>query len=271
MRPATRSLWLPIGLFLLSPGIARASDAYALRFDISSYAAPVSALCPIWVDSLVFHNPTGSDLTVRLLGVSNGNPPASPTELVIPAGRTVSANGRTNWFTSPFSPIWLVHLDVPDGLIVQSKGEVHSNLCFGGAPPSVLPDMGAFQLPVHRALKAPGEKQMHLGIEIGSEDTYTNIGVFNAGTVPATALIEVFQACDDALIDSRQLSVPPNTLVQVNGLGAFVPKCPELVIETWRKYATVTVNQPSLSYAVSRMTIIGGEGPPGVSFSAVLP
>jgi hypothetical protein len=271
MRHTTRSLWLLICLCILSGGVARASDAYALRFDASSGASPDSAICPIWVDSLIFHNPTGSDLTVRLLGVSNGQPPASPTELIIPAGKTENASGRTNWWPSSLSPIWFVHLDVPDGLIVQSKGEVHSSLCFGGAPPSVLPDMGAFQLPVNRALAAPGEKQMHLGIEIGAEDTYTNIGVFNAGTAPATALIEIFQACDDALIESRQLSIPPNTLVQVNGVGASVPKCPELIIETWRKYATVTVDQPSLSYAISRMRIIGGEGPPGVSFSATLP
>lgn len=266
-----RFLWLPVTLFFLSTGIARASDAYVLRFFASSQAAPGGALCPIWVDNLAFHNPTASDLTVRLLGVSNGNPPTSPTELVIPAGRTVSASGRTNWTPSTHSPIWFVHLEVPDGLIVQSKGEVHSSFCIGGAPPSVLPDMGAFQLPVNRAVAAPGEKQVHLGVEIGAEDTYTNIGVFNAGTAPATALIEIFQACDDTLIDSRQLSIPPNTLVQVNGLGASVPKCPELVIETWGKYATVTVDQPSLSYAISRMRIIGGEGPPGVSFAAAVP
>ena len=271
MRLETRCLCFAITLLLLCTGIARASDAYALRFVALSHTAPGSALCPIWVDSLVFHNPTASDLTVRLLGLSNGNPPASPIELVIPAGRTVNSGRGTNWTPSSHSPIWFVHLDVPDGLIVQSKGEVHSSLCIGGAPPSVLPDMGAFQLPVNRALKAPGEKQVHLGIEIGAEGTYTNIGVFNAGTVPATAVIEIFQACDDALIDSRQLSIPPNTLVQVNGLAAFVAKCPEFVIETWQKYATVTVNQPSLSYAISRMTIIGGEGPPGVSFNSTVP
>jgi len=72
-----------------------------------------------------------------------------------------------------------------------------------------------FQLPVNRALTAPAEKQVHLGIEIGAEGTYTNIGVFNAGTVPATAVFETFQACDDALIDAQQLSIPPNTLCKL--------------------------------------------------------
>lgn len=75
-----------------------------------------------------------------------------------------------------------------------------------------------------------------------------NVGIFNAGPETASATIELRRFCDDVVVDSRTLSVPPNTLVQTNGLltGADAPGCPPP--DPLKRYTVVTVSQPSLVY-----------------------
>lgn len=230
-----------------------AGEAYALRFfTLSSQDGCARVL---WQDDLVFHNPTPETATVRLLGVSNGSPPATPLTLEVPAGRTVSTTGRVNWFPNPTSPIWMVHLSFPDELVVQSRADVFSTSCLGGAPPSPVPDLGMFPLPIFRSLVPANVPKIHLGADLGAVNSRTNVGVYNPGDQGATALIEIRQACDDSVIATRSFSVPPNTVVQAVGLGGPAQGCGLFTpAQEWIRYVTVRVDQPSISFIVNRIT-----------------
>lgn len=226
-----------------------AEDVYAVRFFARS--EPCSLLI-LWEDDIVFHNSTNADKTVRLLGVSNGEARVPAEQLAVPAGRTVSAKGRVAWVPDASVPLWVVHLDVPSGVIVQSRAEAHSDFC-GGAPPSPTPELGAFSLPTFRALTTAGVRKVHLGADLGGENSYVNVGIYNAATIPASASIELRQSCGDSLLDHRSVAIQPNSIVQVTGLNGTPSGCPTTQ-GSWMRYVTVTVDQPSLSYVVNKKT-----------------
>ncbi len=212
----------------------------------------VSAQLPLHTSYLLQRG--GATAVVTLLGVSNGTVPATPTSLSVPPGRTVSAFLATNWRPVEFPPLWVVHLNVPDGVVIQSRAEAFSTLCPpSGAPPSPVPDLGSFQLPIARALTPAGTTRILLGADLGAEASTSNVGVFNAGASSATAVIEVHQACDDSILDRQAIVVPPNSLVQVGGVGGE-PSCPgpPTPAPSWIKYVAVTVDQDSFSYVVNK-------------------
>ena len=229
------------------PSWCVAEDVYAARFFARSEPGCFRIL---WEDDLVFHNSSAEDQLVRLLGVSNGDlPEVAP--LRVPAGRTVSVRENANWSPQVPVPLWIVHLDVPPGVTIHSRAEAHSDSCTGGVPPSPSPDLGTFSLPIFRTLTAAGVRKVHLGADLGSENSYVNVGVFNAASVPASARIELRQACDDSILEQRTIGVPPNSIVQVAGLQGTPSGCPA-TRGTWLRYVTVTVDQPSLSYVVNK-------------------
>ncbi|HEX7252575.1 MAG TPA: hypothetical protein VF376_06810, partial [Thermoanaerobaculia bacterium] len=181
-----------LGIVILAVGALRAlaGDVYAVRFVVETHLND-GGLCARWSDDLVFHNATGVDAAVSLVGLS-GTTPLNPIVLPVPAGRTISTRGNVNW--SPIStvpvPLWIVHLDVPDGIVVQSRAEAFSELCLEG-PPSLVPDFGSFSLPIGRGLMRAGSKKVFLGADLGAEANHSNVGVFNGGTATAQAIIEV--------------------------------------------------------------------------------
>jgi hypothetical protein len=250
-----------------------ADDVYAVRFVVHSRLID-GGLCVNWYDDLVFHNTTEADAVVSLLGLS-GTVPALPTALAVPAGRTVSARGNVNW--SPVSttdvPLWVVHLDVPAGLVVQSRVDAFSELCIGGMPPSTVPDLGSFSLPLGRGLTPAGSKKVFLGADLGAEANHANVGVFNGGSTTANAVVEVRRACGDVLLESQTLAIAPNMLVQINGLasGLGTPDngCAPDTPGNWVRYVTVTVDQPSFSYVVVKMDEISSA--PTIPYGAPLP
>ena len=231
----------------LMTGVCAGEDLYAVRFIARSEPG---CLFIRWEDELVFHNANTEDRIVTLLGVSNGEPPDSGTHLLVPAGRTVREPG--GWSPKGGVPLWVVHLDVPAGMVVQSRAEAHSDFC-GGAPPSPTPDQGSFSLPVFRALTSANVPQVHLGADLGSERSYVNVGIYNAGIGFATSSIELRQACDDSLLDQRTVEVPPNSIIQVSGMSGNTSGCPRIQ-GSWTRYVTVKVDQPSLSYIVNKKT-----------------
>ncbi len=233
-----------IVLCCLIPAWCVAEDLYAVRFGARSEPGFFGIL---WKDELVFHNANADDRSVRLLGVSNGEPFEMDSQLLVPAGRTVWAG--PNWGPRPGVPLWVVHLDVPPGVIVQSRAEARFEI--QGPPPASAPDMGSFSLPVFRALTAAGARQVHLGADLGSERSYVNVGIYNAGAVPATAFIVLRQGCDDSLLDQRTVEIPPNWTIQVTGLSGTPSGC-QFVQGSWTRYVTVKVDQPSLSYIVNK-------------------
>jgi hypothetical protein len=245
----SNSLWR-VFVMTLACGLPRwciAEDVYAVRFFARSELCPFLIL---WEDDIVFHNSTTGDKSVRLLAVSNGELRDAAEQLLIPAGRTVSANGKVAWLPRSPVPLWVVHLDVPSGVIVQSRVEVHTDSC-GGVPPSPTPELGAFSLPVFRALTPARVRKIHLGADLGSEVSYVNVGIYNAATISASALIELRQGCDDALLEPRNVEIPPNSIVQFAGFHGVPSRCPATQ-GSWSRYVTVTVDQPSLSYVVNK-------------------
>jgi hypothetical protein len=224
-----------------------AEDVYAVRFTA------LSERCFFlirWQDDIVFHNPTTEDRSVRLLGISNGELREPADQLLVPAGRTVNARGKVAWLPRAPVPHWVVHLDVPSGVILQSRAEAHSDSC-GGVPPSPTPELGAFSLPIFRALTPAGVRKNHLGADLGSENSYVNVGIYNAASTPASALIELRQGCNDSLLAQRSVGIPPNSIIQITGLNGTPSGCPTLQ-GSWMRYVTVTVDQPSLSYVINK-------------------
>jgi len=107
-------------------------------------------------------------------------------------------------------------------------------------------------MPIFLSLVPPGKPQIHMGADLGTLGSRFNTGVYNAGPVAATATVEVFQACDDTLLEARSFSVSTDTAMQFGGLGSVPTHCPaQTPLNTWLRYARVTVDQPSLSYVVN--------------------
>lgn len=243
----------PIGsllaAFVLGGGIVLGSDVWAFRFDSLSPSISTS-----WHDDLVFHNTTGEVAVVRLIGVSNGGiQEGDLAQVSIASGRTVSLRDLFGAWQAPDSPLWVVHVDVPDGVLVFSRGGADGECPSPCTIPSnPFPNLGAFSMPVFRSLAPAGQAQIHMGADLGLEPSRTNVGIYNAGSVAATATIALFQACDDSVLETRTISIPADTAAQGGGLGSTPTHCaPITPLNTWLRYATVTVDQPSLSYIVN--------------------
>ena len=233
----------------LAAGSAFGSEMWAFRFNSISLAQSTS-----WHDDLVFHNTTAQDAVVRLLGVSNGGvAPGYPTEVSVPAGRTVSMKEHFGVWESPDAMLWVVHLDVPESVLTYSRGGAHAECpspC--GAPPNPFPNLGAFSMPVFHSLVPAGQAQIHMGADLGFQKSRVNIGIYNSGASIATAAIVLRQACDDSVLESRMVSVPADTVLQFGGFGSLETSCDARDFENiWLRYVTVTVDQPSLSYIVN--------------------
>lgn len=266
-------------LLLLCCAVGQADDRWVIRFQTLGSPAGVPdepCLALFWADRLVLRNTASEAATVRLIGVSNGEKAAVARDITIPAGKSVvDTPGITTWYPVPGigGPIWINHLDVPSGVIVASRGEVLAGVgppCGIGNDPRIF---GSLAFPVFDRLVQPGVAQYHPAVDLGkdgfgSADARINVGIYNAGTGPATATIEIRRECDDFAIDRRVVTVPANTLLQ---FGGFVTKgstvgspCGE---ELYRDYAVVIVDQPSLSYAVTASNQLPARIPVSVSFS----
>ncbi len=85
-----------------------------------------------------------------------------------------------------------------------------------------------------------------------------NVGVYNDGGNAAAASVEVYQVCDDALLESWNFSVPAKSLRQFGGVGMTETSCPvpRSLSNSWMRYVKVTVDQPGFSYIVNRSNAI---------------
>jgi hypothetical protein len=240
-----RALGSLIGLaLLLSPGPAAAAEAWAFRF--TAYGRTHS-----WHDDLAFHNTTDQEAAVTLLGVSNGElHRGDPHSMIVPRGRTVSLTDSGLWTIDSDSTLWVVHVDLPDGVLISSRGGIHLECpspC--GPSPNPVPTLGSFTMPVFRSLVSSGARQFHFGADLGGQQARSNVGIYNAGDGAATATISLYRACDDSLLVSSVVTVPANTALQV-AIPEVVEDtaCPSPALNFWLRYVTVVVDQPSLSY-----------------------
>jgi hypothetical protein len=161
-------------------------------------------------------------------------------------------------------------VDIPAGVIAASLADVNQIGCSVNPGGSHVARRGAIPLPVVRSLIPANQLQVHLRPDIGfTHDSGTlsvirnriNVGVFNAGSVDATALVEVRRVCDDGLIERRSVQVPSNSIQQFGGFsnpGTSVATCNTLL--PFETYLTVTSDQPGFSYAIA----LSNDSPPFV-------
>lgn len=268
LSPSVR--WAALAIVNLGMGtIAHASETWVFRFSSQTRAISTS-----WHDDLIFHNPTGQDATVNLVGMSNGGSlPSDQPSILVPAGRTVSLQNLFGvWIPAQDVPLWIVHVEAPDAIVVVSRGGAHGECpspC--GAPPNPFPTLGTFSMPVFQSLVPVGQEQIHIGADLGAEPSRINVGIYNAGASTATATVAVYQACDDTLLESRTVAVPADSAAQFGGLGAAKTQCDVTRgINIWLRYLIVTVDQPSVSYVFNVADDLAGQGLPRIPFAAAL-
>lgn len=238
---------LALSIALLAKTVC-ASDVYVIQG--LALGPPINGCDTYqWLGDAIFHNSTASAKTIRLLDISNG-PLVGGTDatLVIDAGRTSSINASRVWVPNPETAPWVLHLDVPDGVLVESRFEIGFVSCL---PAERRPRYGKLSFPVYRALQPAGVVKVHVGTDLASINARNNVAIFNAGAVAASGHVEVHQGCDDALLHTIDVTIPANTVRQF-ALGTAQTSCPNLPVQgttfDWVTYVTVTVDQPSLSW-----------------------
>lgn len=241
-----RHLFFVLFAICLETG-AFASDAYFIRFRSPGPAQGCEQL--VWRDNVLFYNQGTTVLNVRLLGMSNGPaPPDAAAVVALPPHRVVSLNDVTqSW--DPGTGLWVVHVDVPPGVVVESRDEAlrTTNCSPSPSPPASLAKVS---LPIVRALAPAGTPQVYLGTDLGVMSSRMNVGIYNDAFVPATATITVRRTCDDAVMDSRTVTVPAQSIVQFGGFqsGDGTLAC---FFSGWSRYVMVTVDQPSFAYVAN--------------------
>lgn len=96
--------------------------------------------------------------------------------------------------------------------------------------------------------------QVTLGTDLGERSTRINVGVYNGGSVTATAVIAVRRACNGTVVSSRTVTIAPNTIEQFGGFESGTSdgcNTPAPRAAGWMRYVTVTVDQPSFSYVAN--------------------
>jgi hypothetical protein len=152
---------------------------------------------------------------------------------------------------APAAPLWITHLDVPADLLIDGRLEYFYNDC--SLKPQPTDALGKWATPVFRELVPAGKRTVHQGVDLGVQGTRLNVGIYNDGPVTATATVDVFRtSCPEEPLVSRVIAIPARTLIQTSIFQSPV-RCvqPEGTVSIWIAHAIVTVDQPSLSYAVA--------------------
>jgi hypothetical protein len=255
-------------LTVSTSGVALAREVYVVRFntvrELTFFAPPCSRFS--YQDHLVFYNAGPGDATVELLGVSNGTA-TDPRALTIPAGKARSSDnpfggGDTatdSWAPNPQPLLWVAHIEVPDQVQIISKLWVVTSEPVS-CPVLPIPPGRAYtgaRMPVVPALTPAGVPQVHLGTDIGSDlggtaaNGRTNVGIYNAGSVATSAVVELRRACDGGLIASQAAAIPANSIVQLVGFPSVFQGCAAVDAAAFESYVVVTADQPSFSYAIT--------------------
>jgi hypothetical protein len=255
--------YLCAAFLLWVPTHAMAHDAYLVRFlDVDGR----NALChkAIWKSDVLFYNRSSTDAVVRLLDISNGTMPNTvDTALPVPPGRVIAMGhldpSKFYWAPAPPRPdnerLWVMHVDIPDGVSVESRNEVIDNEWCTDVGAPLRRAVGKVSMPVITRLAPAGTPQVTLGTDIVARGSRTNVMVYNAAEQTASATIEVRRACDDTVIGRQVVNVPPRTIRQFGGftndLDTVCPFPPRA--EQYVRYTVVTVDQPSFTI-VSTLT-----------------
>jgi hypothetical protein len=248
-----RHLQIPLSIMLLMAAClassARAADRYVIEFWSYGPNLP-TCFTVLWSSDVLFYNGSTAPATISLLGVSNGSLlPGVPDSFTMAPGETASLRDKVGLFGWVAGDISIAHIDVPDGVAIESRGELgqEGSPCGVLAPPEIdVGAFGAFSLPVYSALVPPGNPQIFLNTRL-IFDSHVNVDVYNAAATQANATIEIHETCDDAVIDPRKVQIAPNTLVQYSGFETL-GTCQVSGVPYRTFYVKVVVDQPSLAY-----------------------
>ena len=251
-------LLVVIALLAAVATVADAADIYLVRFNaLSRQNGCVSVM---WHDEAMLFNGNTGPVTVKVLGVSQGQPVSgSPDSFVVPPGRAVTLDDALGHGWSNVAQLYIMHLDVPQGVRVSSRNDVYlHNDCIVLPPrPGAL---GQVAMPVFTTLTPSGVPQVHLGTDLGEFPSRTNVGIYNAGNVAAQARIELRRMCDNSVVDQRTFVVPANGTVQVGALVAGANVCTSASQSEWLRYTVVTVDQPSLTFVSNVRETLPNDG-----------
>ena len=145
-----------MGSIVLAASIAQGSDAYLFRFHARGSIVGYALLQ--WQDVVLLFNRTETPLVVRVVEVSKGSLLFSsiPDRITIAPGAVVSLDDTYlhAWEPFPGTPasednLWMLHLDVPEGIVIQSRDEIvkrsvspfadlEAPFALGGAPMPVF-------------------------------------------------------------------------------------------------------------------------------------
>jgi hypothetical protein len=270
-RAGRRVAWCVAGL--LAAGRLFGADAYVLRFATPGPTID-SQTGSFWSDRITFHNGTSQPLTARILGVSNGGLRPGAADLTVDAGKTaaVSFYEPHSWVPPiPVPPLWVVHMDVPKGLAMESRVELSV------VPENPFPELdytvfGALPLPIVGGLIPAGQPQFFLGADLGSSgggfaaNARINAVVYNGGNTPGTITVETRRACDDDVIERRSVVVAPDSAVQVRDLSSDTTGC-TTTSDVAGAYVVVTSDQPSASWVTTLSNDVLPIMPVGVSLT----
>lgn len=244
-----RRIFAAIVFILARPVFA--ADAYFLRFAATS--SPSGGIR--WADDILFYNTNPEAVTVRFVGVSNGTPHADVPDLVLPPHKTVSVATLNPslvelWAPAfPVPPLWVLHLDVPGGVIAESRDAFYRIEQIPGVGLASASPRGKVSMPIVRDLAPPNVPQVHLGADLGGPDSRINVTVYNAASAPAVATIEVRRTCDDTVVATRSVTLAANSATQIVGVAAATPsmQCAGTATAPWVYTVTATVDQPSFT------------------------
>jgi hypothetical protein len=228
-----RLLLLLVSLTASTPVLAR--DVWVL-----GGVAETRAGCDTtrWVADPILYNNEAMPAPIRLVHISNGGGDNLTGQVPANGLRTGMSLGAVAG-----SLLWITHLDVPDSVAVEGRLELFSvNQCTT-FPPDPRP-ITKVTTPVFTHLTPPGTEQVHLGTDLGRQHVRINVGMYNAGVVPAHATIQVrLPECQDPTPPPLQVTIPADSVTHVP-LGNIT--CTNGAI--WPSAVNVTMDQEGASF-----------------------
>jgi hypothetical protein len=177
-----------------------------------------------WTTELLALNTTSTVASIDILGTSNGSlPPSAHAAFLAPNSATSLPLNDLGWIpVENTSPVWVLHLDVPQGIIIQSRIEP-TGLSFAAPCPAYerLLARGDLPLPVMTDLIPPLQAQYFLGADLGDLVNTAYATIYNAAATDGHATVDVFWECDGALLSTVQITIPPNTTLQAAVVGDY--------------------------------------------------
>jgi hypothetical protein len=122
-----------------------------------------------------------------------------------------------------------------------------------------------------KELTPPGVPQFHLRTDVGTLTSRTNVGIYNGGSVSATAAVEIWEGCDDQVLDSKFVTIPPNSVVLATGFATnalLTSRCAgSQGTPLYVRYVKVAMDQPGFSFVTS----LANDLPPKIAVTSSRP